>query len=208
MEIKYYGANGLKITTKKSCIVVDPVSDIADISVDTKKATAVLVTSPTLAPKNTEGLFIVETPGEYEFEDYSLKGLATQAHTAPVGDTSATMYRLLSGGVSILIVGHINEKLSEDQLETIGMVDIVIVPVGNSGYTLDAVGAAALVRTLEPKLVIPVHASNDGVAYEIPQQSYEVFIKELGAVVAEDVPEKLKIKNLPEQLTVQKLHRN
>lgn len=208
MEIQYYGANGIKITTKKSCIVVDPVSDIADISVDVKKATAVIVTAPSLAPKKTNGLFIVETPGEYEFEDYSLKGIAAQARTAPVGDTSATMFKLLSGGDSVLIVGHVDEKLSEDQLESIGVVDVVIVPVGNSGYTLDAVGAAAIVRAVEPKIVIPVHASDDGVKYEVPQQSYEAFEKELGALVAEDIPEKLKLKALPEQLTVQKLQKS
>jgi hypothetical protein len=34
--------------------------------------------------------------------------------------------------------GHIYPELSEDQLEQIGMVDILVVPVGNSGYTLDA----------------------------------------------------------------------
>ena len=207
MEIQYYGANGLKITTKKSQIVIDPQSDIAAISVDTKKATAVLVTNAALAPQKNDGLFVIETPGEYEFEDYSLKGIAAQAHTASVGDSSATMYRLLSGGVSVLVVGHVNEKFSEDQLEAVGMVDIVIIPVGNSGYTLDAVGAAAVVRAVEPKIVIPVHSSDDGLTYEVAQQSSEAFEKELGAVVAEEVLEKQKIKVLPDQLTIQKLKR-
>lgn len=207
MEIQYYGANGLKITTKKSCIVVDPQSDVTAISVDTKKATAVLVTNEALAPKKKDGLFVVETPGEYEFEDYSLQGIAAQKHTASVGDTSATMYRIVSAGISLLIVGHVNETFSEEQLEAIGMVDVVVVPVGNSGYTLDATGAATIVRAVEPKLVIPVHSDDDGLSYEVPQQPCSVFEKELGAPVAEETVEKLKLKSLPDQLTVQKLRR-
>lgn len=208
MEIQYYGANAIKITTKKSCIIVDPKSDIAELSVETKKATAVVVTNSPFAPQGSEALFVVDTPGEYEFEDYSLQGIAAQSHTAPVGDTSATMYRLIAHDISVLVTGHVNEKISEQQLEAIGMVDVVIVPVGNSGYTLDGIGAAALVRAVEPKLVIPVHSSDDGLKYEVPQQSCESFEKELGAVIAEDVPEKLKLKSLPEMLTVQKLSRS
>lgn len=207
MEIQYYGANAIRITTKKSNIVVDPVSDIANISVDIKKATAVLVTKPQLAPKEIKNLFIVDCPGEYEFEDYSLQGIAAQDHTAPAGDTSATMYRIITNGVSLLITGHVNASLSEQQLESIGSVDVVIIPVGGSGYTLDAAGAASIVRAVEPKLIIPVHSSNDGLKYEVPQQAVELFEKEIGATVAEESPEKLKVKTLPDQLTVQKIQK-
>jgi len=146
---------------------------------------------------------VVDGPGEYEFEDCSVAGIAAQPHTASTGDKSATVYRVSNPDVSILIVGNIDAKLSEEQLESIGMVDIVVVPVGGSGYTLDAVGAATVVRAIEPKMVIPVHSSDDGLKYEVPQGATELFVKELGAPVAEEVVEKLKIKSLPEQLTIQ-----
>ena len=133
MEIQYYGANGIRIITKKSNIVIDPVSDITNISIDTKKATAVLATNVQSVPPKTDGLFIVDCPGEYEFEDYSLQGIAAQPHTATSGDESATMYRITTNGISVLVTGHINEKLSELQLEAIGVVDVVIVPVGGGG---------------------------------------------------------------------------
>ena len=170
MEIQYYGANGIRIITKKSNIVIDPVSDITNISIDTKKATAVLATNVQSVPPKTYGLFIVDCPGEYEFEDYSLQGIAAQPHTATSGDESATMYRITTNGISVLVTGHINEKLSELQLEAIGVVDVVIVPVGGGGYTLDATGAANIIRNVEPKLVIPVHSGDDTLSYSVPQQ--------------------------------------
>jgi L-ascorbate metabolism protein UlaG (beta-lactamase superfamily) len=202
MELQYHGANCLRITTKKSVIVVDPQSDIAEIKPDLKKATIALATQSLYVPTDGE-LFVVDGPGEYEFEDCSVAGIAAQPHTASTGDKSATVYRVSNPDVSILIVGNIDAKLSEEQLESIGMVDIVVVPVGGSGYTLDAVGAVTVVRAIEPKMVIPVHSSDDGLKYEVPQAATELFVKELGAPVAEEVVEKLKIKSLPEQLTIQ-----
>lgn len=203
MEIQYYGANSIKITTKKSVISVDPTSNIVKLSTDLKKTNTVLATRPELGEGVSEGIFLVTSPGEYEFDDYSVKGIAAQPHTGSVGDLSATIYRLSSADTVILFVGHIDSKLTEDQLEAIGMVDIVVVPVGGNGYTLDAQGAASVVRALEPKLVIPVHSAADRLDYSVPQAELELFTKELGAHVAEETVDKYKVKSLPEQLTVQ-----
>lgn len=205
MELQYYGANGLRFSTKKSVIVVDPVSDITSIKVDLKKASSVLATQTTLKPADASEAFVIDGPGEYEFEDYSVKGISTQPHTAASGDKSATMYWIHAADLRILVTGHIDSKLTEEQLEAIGIVDVLVVPVGGNGYTLDAVGAATVVRAVEPKIVIPVHTSDDGLKYEVPQAEVELFVKELGAPVAEEAPERLKFKGLPEQLTVQLL---
>lgn len=205
MELQYHGGNCLRLTTKKTHLVIDPVSDLTDLKTDVKKAEIVLGTQPQFVsgidPKTT---FLIDIPGEYEFEEISVKGVATQSHAGASGDSSATMYRVAVGDISIVFVGHINEKLSDDQLEALGLTNILVVPVGGNGYTLDATGAAAIVRAIEPKLVIPVYYAEDGLKYEVPADSLEVFTKELGAAVEEAV-EKYKVKTLPESLTVQPL---
>ncbi len=208
MELQYFGANSIKVTTKKSVISVDPESDIATVKADLKKTNTVLATQPVYAGHVGKDLFVVTSPGEYEFEDYSVKGVAAQPHTGSTGDVSATIYRLTTADTTVLLVGHIDAKLSDEQLEDIGMVDILVVPVGGSGYTLDALGAATVVRAIEPKVVIPVHSSEDGLDYSVPQAEVDLFIKELGAPVAEEVVDKFKVKLLPEQLTVQRLVRS
>lgn len=203
MELQYYGADSLRISTKKSVIVVDPQSDIAVLKPDLKKVNTLLATRKEFIPKETAEIFVVNEPGEYEFEDYSVKGIPAQPHTRTVGDKSATIYRLSSNDITILFVGHIDPKLSEEQLEAIGLIDVMVVPVGGGGYTLDAVGAANIVRAIDPKMVIPVHSQDDGLTYEVPQQALELFVKELGAPVAEELVEKYKFKTLPESLTIQ-----
>lgn len=202
MEIQYFGALSVKINTKKSQAVSDPNPDIATLKVDTKKANFILVSQASHMPKTDGEQFIIDRPGEYEFEDASVKGIATQPFQAAAGDLSATMYRISTGEISVLLTGAVNEKLSEDQLEAIGMVDILVVPVGGNGYSTDAIGAAGIVRTIEPKVVVPVYYAEDGVTYQVSPASLEAFTKELGAPVEEPV-DKFKIKNLPEQLTVQ-----
>jgi L-ascorbate metabolism protein UlaG (beta-lactamase superfamily) len=129
-------------------------------------------------------------------------------------DTSAdekvsTVYRVEVGDARIALVGNISPKLDEDQLEALGLIDILILPVGGGGYTLDATSAAGLVRQIDPKVVIPVHYADDGLKYEVPQDTLETFVKELGAPV--EITAKYKVKSaalLPVVLTVVEITRS
>ena len=206
MEIQYLGGNTVRITTKKSNIVVDPVSDLFKQKVDLKKANLILATQDQFKPEADNSVFLIDCPGEYEFSEASVKGIPAQPHTSSVGDNAATMYKVTIDDKSVLIVGHVTEKLTEDQQEAIGLIDILIVPVGGNGYTLDAVGAANVVRTLEPKVIIPTHYSDSAINYEVAQQDLDLFVKELGADPAEP-QDKFRTKDMPESLTIQPLIR-
>jgi L-ascorbate metabolism protein UlaG (beta-lactamase superfamily) len=92
-------------------------------------------------------------------------------------------------------------------LEAISVVDILILPVGGYGYTLEPKEAVDLVRAIEPKAVIPTHYAEEGVHYEVPQAPLAEFLKELGAT-QETLPKlKLKAAQLPDILTVYELTR-
>src|SRR5581483_10108905 len=54
-----------------------------------------------------------------------------------------------------------------------------------NGYTLDAGGALQLIKTIEPKVVIPVHYADGGLQYPVEQQSLDVALKNLGMEVRE-----------------------
>ena len=95
------------------------------------------------------------------------------------------------------------------QLEELGLIDVLIIPVGGNGYTLDATGAVTLTRLIDPKIVVPIHYADPAIKYEVPQDDFETFAKELGGTV-EEAP-KLKLKSaavLPETLTIYKLARS
>lgn len=61
-----------------------------------------------------------------------------------------------AGGVSVAHLGDLGHPLAAEQLRQVGPVDGVLVPVGGV-YTLDAAGAWAVCRALEPRWVVPMH---------------------------------------------------
>jgi L-ascorbate metabolism protein UlaG (beta-lactamase superfamily) len=143
---------------------------------------------------------VVDSPGEYEVAQLSITGTPARAHMdEDEKSTGVTMYKLVLGDTSYVVTGHIYPSLTEDELEALGIVDVLFVPVGGNGYTLDPIGALKLIKAIEPKLVIPTHYADKGLQFEVPQQELEVAIKELGMEVKDRFP-RLKLK--PGELTV------
>jgi L-ascorbate metabolism protein UlaG (beta-lactamase superfamily) len=202
-EIEYKGANSVIISTKKSTLVTDPKLSLVGLKDVSTKDAVELATEARFALNSEAARLNIESPGEYGVGEFDIRGIAAQRHLDAESDPKiSTIYRVEINDTRIAILGNIYEKLSESQLEDIGLVDILILPVGGNGYTLDATGAASLTRSIDPKLVIPIHYADSGVTYEVAQDTLETFTKELGAPV-EEMP-KFKLKQgapLPAVLT-------
>lgn len=209
-EIEYKGGNGVVITTKKSKLVIDPKLSVIGLKDLSTKDAVELATDERFKVESPDARLVIEGPGEYEIGDFSIKGIAAQRHIDTENDPKrSTIYRLEIGEARIALLGNVDFKLSEDQLEEIGVVDMVILPVGGGGYTLDATNAAALVRKIDAKVVIPVHYADSTISYEVPQEDLSIFVKEFGGTV-ETTP-KLKIKSassIPAAPTVIELTRS
>ena len=209
-EIEYKGANGVVISTKKETLVIDPKLSVAGLKDLNVKGVVELATEARFAVNSSDAKLVIEGPGEYGVADFDIRGIAAQRHLDTEADPKiSTVYRIVTGEIRTAVVGNIADTLDDDQLEEIGMVDVLIIPVGGGGYTLDATSAASLARQIDPKIVIPVHYSDNEIKYEVPQLDVETFIGELGVSV-EEAP-KLKLKNaaaLPPALTVFKLARS
>lgn len=209
-DIEYKGANCVVVTTKKASLVIDPKLSLVGGKDAPVKDAIQLATEQRFLVDGAQARLTLEGPGEYEVLDFSLRGVAASRHIdAPEDEKATTMYRIEVGDVRIALLGNIAPKLEEDQLEALGVVDILVIPVGGGGYTLDATAAAALVRQIDAKLVIPVHYADPGLKYEVPQDSLSVFVQELGAPV--ETMTKLKLKSrsaLPQALTIFELTRS
>jgi len=202
-EIEYKGANSVIISTKKSVAVLDPKLSLVGLKDVSTKDAVELATEARFALNSENARLNIEGPGEYGVGEFDIKGIAAQRHLDSESDPLiSTIYRIEVNETRIAVIGNIYEKLSEAQLEEIGLVDVLILPVGGNGYTLDATGAATLTRSIDPKVVIPIHYAEAGINYEVPQDILETFVKELGAPV-EEMP-KFKLKQgapLPAVLT-------
>ena len=207
-DLEYKGGNTVVIATKKSKLVVDPaLSAVGLVDIQPKGMIAV-ATEPRFVVHNDDSVLEIEGPGEYEVGDFSISGIPAQRHIDADGHGS-TIYRVEVGEVRIVVLGNVDPKLSEEQLEAIGIIDMVVIPVGGGGYTLDATSAAHIVRQLEAKVVVPVHYADKALKYEVPQDEVSVFEKEFQAEVVE--LDKLKVKAasaLPLVPTIYKLKRS
>ena len=201
MDIEYKGANSVVISTKKTVVVVDPKLSRVGLK-DVVVKDAVQLTTTDEERVVVDQRLAINGPGEYEVGDISVRGIAASRHFDDNDAKKATMYTVNTGDVKIAIVGHVKANLTDEQLEELGIIDILVVPVGGGGYTLDATEATALTRKISPKVVIPTHYADAAISYEVPQAELDLFVKEIGAA-HESVP-KFKVKGgaLPEVLTV------
>lgn len=198
MELQYHGANCVVLNTKDIRIVVDDTLAAHGAKSVMREGDIALFTGqfekPTVNTKITIG-----RPGEYEISNVSITGMPARSHMDEEGQHSATIYQVIVGDITFLFTGHIYPELSAEQLEDMNTVDVMVVPVGGNGYTLDAEGALKLIKEVEPKAVVPTHYDQKGITYEVPQQTLEQAIKELGVEPGERTSKyKVKKSDLPE----------
>lgn len=196
MELQYYGANCLTFVTGGSSrvrVVVD--DNLADLGAKSilKSGDIALYTGAHGEP-GVETKLTIDGPGEYEVADVSVYGIAARAHIDEPGQHSATMYKVITKDLSIFIPGHIYPELSDDQLEVIGMVDVMAIPIGGNGYTLDPIGALKIIKAIEPKLIIPTHYDATGLKYPVPQQDLQHALHEI-SMEPKETTQKLKLKS-------------
>lgn len=209
-EIEYKGANTVVITTKKATIVTDPKLSVVGLKDIVIKDAVEVATEARFATNGQDAKILIEGPGEYGVGDFDIRGIAVQRHLdSETQPKLATIYRIEVGDVRIALLGNIYEKLTDDQLEELGVIDILILPVGGNGYTLDGTGAVNLTAKIDPKLVIPIHYADSAIKYEVVQDSLETFTKELGAPIETTAKYKSKgVASTPSVLTVLELTRS
>jgi L-ascorbate metabolism protein UlaG (beta-lactamase superfamily) len=148
--------------------------------------------------------FVVDGPGEYEVKGALIKGIPAQRHSDESGQAT-TIYQINVDGINVAYLGNITPELSNNQIEELGQVDALVIPVGGHGLTLDAQAASKLVSQLEPKYVVPVHYDDGRTKYEVPQDKLDVFLSEIGATPEPQSKLRLLPSEMPLETTVVKL---
>lgn len=117
-------------------------------------------------------------PGEYEIGGTLVIGVATFHDNVRGRDRGKnTVYIVEMDGISICHLGDLGHVLTAEQVEEIGNVDVLLLPVGGVS-TINASMAAEVTRKLEPKAVIPMHFKTEALKWEL--DTAEQFFKEIG----------------------------
>lgn len=204
MTITWFGHSCFRIESKDGSILIDPFSKEIGLRPPKIKDDVVLVTHhhsdhDNTAEANPEA-FIIDGPGEYEKHGMAIRGIAS-FHDNKQGKERGpnTIYVIKTEDMTICHMGDYGQDKFEDrQLETIGDVDILMVPVGGT-YTIDYKEAVSVIGQIEPKMIIPMHYKLKDLKIDLAGP--EKFIKEIG--LTPEKVDKLKIvkKNLPVEET-------
>jgi len=191
MEIMWYGQACFRLRSRGLAVVTDPYSP--EIGLKLPRLTATIVTvSHQHEDHNYIGAikgppFIISGPGEYEIEGIFVIGVGTY-HDAKQGQERGknTAYLIEFEGLTICHLGDLGHVLTQEQVEQLNSVDILLIPVGGK-YTLNGSKAAEVVGLLEPKIIIPMHYKVPGLNVQVEGASR--FLKEL----AVEPPSKLEL---------------
>ena len=203
MNITYLGHSCFKIEEKINgeniVIITDPFGKETGLKVPNIEADIVSVSHDHFDHNNHDSLrgkpFVVDTAGEFDVKGVIIEGVRSYHDDKDGKERGANIiFRFDIEGISIAHLGDLGQVLDNKQLDKLGGVDILFIPVGGK-YTLDAKKAVEVISQVEPRIVIPMHYKTKDSKIDI--EGVDKFIKELG--IEPNYEDKLKIskKDLP-----------
>lgn len=167
-DIHYLGHACFRLRGREGIIVCDPYD--RSLGLDLGRPTAHIVTISHNHPDHNHStavrpirdqVFIVQGPGEYEIRGVLITGVRTY-HDKEKGAERGfnTVYVIHMDEVVFCHLGDLGHELNQSQLEEIGNVDVLFIPVGG-GETIGPAEAASVISQIEPRLVIPMHYASE-----------------------------------------------
>ena len=182
VTITSYGHSALLIQGGGAKVLVNPFKAVACASGLTEprvSANVILASSLLL----DEGAPVAKGKFLSQQGSYRLAGLKIEGISAPHDRFGgrrfgqATLWRWNQGGLSFAHLGGTAAQLSPEDRVLLGKPDVLIVGVGGGAKVYDGAEAAAVVRELAPKRVIPVQYVSGKTPANCDQSSVEPFLE-------------------------------
>jgi L-ascorbate metabolism protein UlaG (beta-lactamase superfamily) len=184
-DIQYLGHSCFRLRGRDGIVLTDPYD--RSVGLDIGKPTAHIITVSHDHPDHAniaavkparEKIFTISGPGEYEVGGILISGVRTY-HDKKKGEDLGwnTVYVIHIDDVVFCHLGDLGHELSSQQIDDIGAVDVLFVPVGG-GETIGPAEAASVISQIEPRIVIPMHYQAGDQGGELAP--LEKFTHELG----------------------------
>ena len=182
MEITWLCHSCFRLKWRQATVITDPYAPSLGYSLGKPKADIVTVSHSHEGHSYVQGVDstprVVKGPGEYEIGGVLIIGIGT-FHDNERGAKRGknTVYLMEVDEIAVCHLGDVGHVLTAEQVEELGNVDVLLLPVGGVS-TINASTAAEVVRQLEPKVVVPMHYKTQALRWEL--ESVERFLKEIG----------------------------
>jgi L-ascorbate metabolism protein UlaG (beta-lactamase superfamily) len=207
MNIQYYGHSCFKMITKPGgrkteniTAFFDPFDKTTGLKPPQGRADIVFISHTQHDDHNNEKAIkgepvIINTPGEFAVKGINITGIDS-FHDEKKGEERGrnTIFVLETEDIKICHLGDLGIDLAPEQVEKMGEIDVLMVPVGGK-FTIDGKVAAKIIKKLEPSLIIPMHFKVPGLKFDISDE--KDFCSEMGNCPKEKVSKiSLKKKDL------------
>ena len=196
LDITWFGRRCFSIRTRDLGVVTDPYDEVHDKVVRAPLVKAVTWSGPPTGPPslfapdgrteapNGKSWREIRGPGEYEISEVLITGVGTAYHTAEGEDGAGspgrnTVYAIEVEGIVVCHLGDLQKPLESGQVEKLGDVGVLVMPIGTVNSVKASVEAA---RVLEPSIVVPMDYPGPGSA---ESESLSRFMKEMGVPAPE-----------------------
>ncbi|PIZ76428.1 MAG: lactamase [Parcubacteria group bacterium CG_4_10_14_0_2_um_filter_7_35_8] len=206
MQIIWKGQSCFQIITSRGkdsqvSLIIDPFNEECGLKVPNLSGDILLITRDHPNHNNIKAVsgqpFLINGLGEYDIKEVYIQGIPA-FHDKNFGTPSLSpadrtiIYTIESEHMRICHMGDFGQKeLFSEQLEDIGEIDILLIPVGGN-ETIGSVEAQKIISQIEPKIVIPMHYSLPKLKAKL--DGLDKFLKVMGEKNQEPLP-KLVIKS-------------
>ncbi len=186
MDITYIGHSSFLLKTKDAKVVTDPFDPkMVGMSYPKTEADIVTISHHHDDHDNMERIsgdpLVIDWPGEYGKTNVRITGFPSYHDNAKGAERGEnTLFRIEMEKISVLHCGDLGCVLTDSEIDKIGNVDILLVPVGGH-YTINAEEAAKVVSKVEPSIIIPMHYNHDKLNQDVfgMISPVDTFVKEL-----------------------------
>ena len=181
MDITWLGHSCFRLRADEMVVVTDPFPLSLGLRPDSRPATVVTVSNSHPNHNNWQEVAgsprVFDTPGEFELSGVSVRGVMTPLPPDMSPEHRSVAFSIEMDRVNICHLGDIAVPLTPHLVDELSPIDVLLIPTGGS-CTLELDQALQAMQDLDPKIVIPMHHSIEGV--NVPIQGVDVFLRRMG----------------------------
>ena len=189
MEIVWYGHYCFRLSQRGlATVLADPFdSQIVGYKPIKTRADVVTVSAPGPEHGHVKGLRgvkkVLNAPGEYEIGGVFIIGLPLKSGK---GEGHRLIFVYEYDGVTVAHLGGLDKVPSHKDIESIGPVDVVLIPVGGPRDGLNPSQAVDVISLIEPALIVPMAYKTPDIRLDL--YPIERFLKLMGETSPQRMP--------------------
>ena len=183
MDLTWLGHACFRMRGREGVVLADPPDPKSGHAIPKTEAAIVTISHEHLGHSSLKSVggepVVLRGPGEYEVHEVLVTGIGT-FHDDSKGSARGrnTVFAIRLDDLVICHLGDLGHELPAGDLERLGDVDIVLIPISGGDVNLTAAKAAEIIHQLEPKVVVPM--SYDPDAAKDARAPFDRLLHELG----------------------------